>query len=46
MDYATILAESKQYGMTHFIVEQEQYTGTTPIDSARDNAAFMKTILV
>ncbi len=45
LDYATILAESKQYGMTHFIVEQEQYSGTTPIDSARENAAYMKTIL-
>jgi hypothetical protein len=28
--------------MEEFIVEQEAYAGTTPIDAIRDNAAYMK----
>ena len=45
IDFATLIAAGKTSGMTTFIVEQEQYTGTTPMDSARENALFMKKIL-
>jgi hypothetical protein len=31
--------------MHTFIVEQEQYTGTTPIEAARENAVFMRGML-
>lgn len=45
LDFASLIAVGKTTGMSTFIVEQEQYTGTTPVDSARDNAVFMKTML-
>lgn len=45
IDYPTIAAVAKEHGMKYFIVEQEQYEGTTPIDSTRDNAEYMKSLL-
>ncbi|MFU8813167.1 MAG: sugar phosphate isomerase/epimerase family protein [Balneolaceae bacterium] len=45
IDYPSILEVAKEEGMTKFFVEQEAYTGTTPIDSARDNAAYMRELL-
>lgn len=45
IDYTTIAAVAKEHGMRYFIVEQEQYEGTTPIDSTRDNAEYMKSLL-
>ncbi len=41
IDYPTILADSKSYGMEYFIVEQEKYEGTTPIASAEEDAKYM-----
>ena len=29
-------------GMEYFIVEQEEYPGTTPIKAAKDDAEYMK----
>ncbi|MGF1671311.1 MAG: TIM barrel protein [Balneolaceae bacterium] len=46
LDYQEILPVAKENGMKYFIVEQEAYTGTTPIDSARDNAQFMKQLRI
>jgi sugar phosphate isomerase/epimerase len=46
LDFASILAVGAEHGMTTFIVEQEHYTGTTPMDCARENAVFMGEILV
>lgn len=44
IDFPTILAEAKNQGMIYNLVEQEAYTGTTPIDSARENAEYMKNL--
>jgi sugar phosphate isomerase/epimerase len=42
IDFAQLLPVAAEYGMEEFIVEQEAYAGTTPIDAIRDNAAYMK----
>jgi|AntRauTorcE11898_2_1112593.scaffolds.fasta_scaffold04928_2 sugar phosphate isomerase/epimerase len=42
IDFAQLLPLAAEYGMEEFIVEQEAYAGTTPIDAIRDNAAYMK----
>lgn len=44
MDYPSILDVAQQNGMEHFIVEQEAYAGTTPLDAARANAEYMQTL--
>lgn len=41
IDYASILRSAKKLGMQYLIVEQEKYTGTTPIKAAQDDAAYM-----
>jgi len=41
IDYPAILKSAKKLGMQYFIVEQEKYTGTTPIKAAQDDAAYM-----
>ncbi|TVQ08559.1 MAG: sugar phosphate isomerase/epimerase [Balneolaceae bacterium] len=46
IDYPGIVGVAKAHGMRYFFVEQEQYEGTTPIDSVRDNAVYMKSLLV
>jgi sugar phosphate isomerase/epimerase len=45
IDYPSIIQVAQATGMKHFIVEQEKYSGTTPIDCARDNAIYMKQTL-
>lgn len=42
IDFPSILNLAKENGMEYFIVEQEAYTGTTPIDAVRDNAEYMR----
>ncbi|MEX0944771.1 MAG: TIM barrel protein [Balneolaceae bacterium] len=42
LDFPTILQAGRENGMVYNIVEQEAYTGTTPIDCIRDNAEYMK----
>jgi sugar phosphate isomerase/epimerase len=42
IDFAALLPLAKEDGMKYFIVEQEAYTGTTPMDAVRDNALYMK----
>ena len=44
IDYTTLLPKVAKRGVAHMIVEQEAYTGTNELDSARDNAAYMKTL--
>ncbi|MFT3682582.1 MAG: sugar phosphate isomerase/epimerase [Ferruginibacter sp.] len=46
IDYQKILSEAKKYGMDYFIVEQEKYAGTTPLQCIKDNAAYMKALSV
>lgn len=44
IDYPSVLDVAHDNGMRFFIVEQEQYEGTTPLESARANADYMKTL--
>lgn len=46
INYAAVLKETEKQGMKYFIVEQEQYAGTTPIQAAQDDAAYMKNLKV
>lgn len=46
IDFSAILAEGKNQGMKYNLVEQEAYTGTSPIDAIRDNAEYMKNLNV
>lgn len=42
IDYPVILKEAKNAGMKYFMVEQEDYVGTTPIDAAKADGDYMK----
>lgn len=42
IDWNSALKTAFKNGMEYFIVEQEAYPGTTPVDAIRANAAFMK----
>jgi sugar phosphate isomerase/epimerase len=42
IDFKSILKEAQKKGMRYFIVEQELYEGTTPLEAARADAAYMK----
>ena len=42
IDFPKILKESHKKGVEHFIVEQEAYTGTTPIAAVQADAEYMK----
>jgi sugar phosphate isomerase/epimerase len=44
IDYKTLLPKVAKRGIEHMIVEQEAYTGSNEIDSAKDNAAYVKTL--
>jgi len=44
IDYPSILKLAKQSGVQYFIVEQERYDNTTPIESAKADAAYLKTL--
>ena len=44
IDYPTIVDVAQQHGMEYFIVEQEAYTDTTPLDAAREDAEYMKNL--
>lgn len=46
IDYPSILKHAHSSGMNYFIVEQEQYEGTTPLAAAKDDAAYMKKLKV
>ncbi len=42
IDFHSILEVGIENGMTYFFVEQEAYSGTTPLNAVRENAEFMK----
>ncbi len=42
IDYTALLKQARKLGMRHFIVEQEKYAGTTPLQAVEANAAYMK----
>ncbi len=46
IDYPKILPIAKRKGTYYLIVEQEKYTGTTPLKSAQAGAEYMKSLAV
>ncbi|MEX0663123.1 MAG: TIM barrel protein [Balneolaceae bacterium] len=44
IDYPEVLSVAKENGMEYYIVEQEAYSGTTPMDAVRENAEYMRTL--
>ena len=46
IDFPSILAHGKEKGLKFFIVEQEAYTGTSQLESAKDNYNYMSALKV
>lgn len=46
INYPVILKGAEKAGMKYFIVEQEQYDGTTPLKAAKDDADYMKKLKI
>ena len=46
IDFPAILSAAQQNGMDHYLVEQELYENTTPLEAAGAGAAYMKKIKV
>ncbi len=46
IDFASILKDGQSHGLEYFIVEQEAYTGTTPIAAAQADAEYMKKLKI
>lgn len=46
IDYPSVLRTAEKAGMRYYIVEQESYTGTTPIQAVQDNATYMKALKI
>jgi len=45
IDFPSILKVAKDNGMKYFIVEQERYDNSTPLDSAEKGAAYLKQLV-
>jgi len=45
IDFPKILKTAKDNGMEYFIMEQERYDNTTPMDCAKDGAAYLKKLV-
>ena len=45
IDFKPILQAAASSGMKYYFIEQERYTGSTALESARKNAAFLKNML-
>jgi sugar phosphate isomerase/epimerase len=46
INYPSILKEARKLGVQYYIVEQEKYANTTPIDSAKADAEYMKKVKI
>lgn len=46
IDFASILKVGKANGLKNFIVEQEAFTGSNPLQSAEADAAYMKALTI
>ena len=46
IDFPRILKVAKDQGMEYFIMEQERYDGTTPLDCAREGAKYLQGIQI
>jgi len=44
INYKSLLPQVAAQGVQYFIVEQEAYTGTTELNCAKDDAAYLKTL--
>ena len=42
INYPSVLKTASQNGMRHFLIEQELYEGSTPLDAVKANAEYMK----
>lgn len=46
IDYVKILKTAKKKGMEYYIIEQEKWEGTTPMQAAQANATYMKSLSI
>lgn len=46
INYADILATARASGMEYFIAEQERFDDSTPLESSRENARYMKSLKI
>jgi sugar phosphate isomerase/epimerase len=46
IDFQDVISTGMEYGLETLIVEQEAYTGTTPMGAVRQNAEFLKNLKV
>ncbi|MBK6990650.1 MAG: sugar phosphate isomerase/epimerase [Chitinophagaceae bacterium] len=46
INWPSVLKTAKENGMKHFIVEQEYYAGTTPLNAVEVNAGYMKSLKI
>ncbi|MDQ6763221.1 MAG: sugar phosphate isomerase/epimerase, partial [Bacteroidota bacterium] len=46
IDFKKILAVAKDNGMEYYIVEQEKYVNTTPIEAAKTDAEYLKKLRI
>jgi len=46
IDYTKILKTAKKQGMEYYIIEQEKWDGTTPMQAAQANAGYMKSLSI
>jgi len=46
INYPKILKTAKKYGMEYYIIEQEKWEGTTPMQAAQADAVYMKTLSI
>ncbi len=44
INYAALLPEARKAGMEYFIVEQEKYENTTPLESAKADVQYLKAL--
>jgi sugar phosphate isomerase/epimerase len=44
LDFPAILGKGKDNGMNYFVVEQERFEGTSPMEAAEKNANYMKNL--
>jgi len=44
INFTEILNEGRKKGLQYFIVEQEKYEGTTPLQAVKDDAVYMKNL--
>lgn len=46
INFKKILKTGHEHGLKYYIIEQEAFTGTTPLESAAADAAYMKTLSI